>query len=292
MAPLRRELSSFGDSLVVVGGGGTHRVHVHTDEPDRAIAVAWRTGTPSSVSVTDLEGEMERCLAGRARGVRDDGERMATALVAVAEGEGLERILSSLGAAVVRGGPGHSPSVAELLRSIEDAPADAVVLLPNHPNVRPAAERAAAESSKEVHVVPSDSVPQGVAAAAAFHPESKPADNVEAMTETASAGAWGEVALAVRAADTPAGQVRIGDAIGFGGEEPVAVGEDPAAVAVQVVERLRRPHHEIVTIFAGSGVTDDDAESLEARLREAWPDLEVEFHRGDQPASAYLIGLE
>ena len=288
---LQRRLVEIGDSLVVVGGAGTYRVHVHTDDPDRAIELAETVGTTSSVSVGDLEEDVERCLVGQARGVRSPDEQ-ATALVAVADGEGLERVFSSLGAIVVRGGPGNNPSVGDLLQAVNAAPAAAVVILPDHENVLPAAERAAAESDKDVRVVRAVSAPQGVAAAAAFHPLERLEVNAEALSEAAAACSWGEVAIAVRDADTPSGPVRAGDALGIVEGQVAIVGEDAAVVAEEVVDRLRRARHEILTVFTGEGVTEEAAAAVESSLRRAYPDVEIEFHHGGQPGRPYLIALE
>jgi dihydroxyacetone kinase-like predicted kinase len=264
---------------------------VHTNEAELALKVAEGVSAPMSVSITDLEGDVERCLVGQARGVQAV-EQQATALVAVAAGDGLERILASLGARVVRGGPGANPSVAELLNAVGMAPAEAALLLPNHKNMLPAAEHAAAESERDVRVVPSLSVPQGIAAAAAFNPSAGVDENVEALAEAVEGCSWGEVARAVRDADTTAGPVREGDAIGLAADEPVAVGDDPTAVALDLIGRLREPRHEILTVFWGEGVAEDDARKLEEAVRGAHPGLEVEFHRGDQRGYPYLIGLE
>src|SRR5205807_1089719 len=156
--------------------------------------------------------------------------------------------------------PGNNPSVGDLLRAIDDAPAAAVVVLPDHVNVVPAAERAAGQSGKEVRVVRAVSVPQGVAAAAAFHPSEKLEENAEILTEAAEACSWGGVAAAVRDAETPAGRVREGDALGLQAGVVVTVGKDAASVAEELVDRMRRARHEIVTVYAGEGVSDEDAQ--------------------------------
>jgi dihydroxyacetone kinase-like predicted kinase len=222
----------------------------------------------------------------------DTGGEDEAALVAVADGPGLRSIFVSLGAAVVGGGPGNNPSVGELIRAVEEAPAASVLLLPNHENVLTAARRAAEESAKRVHVVQALSVPQGVAAAAAFVPDADLEANIEVVDEAAERCVWGEVASAVRDADTPAGAVRTGQLVGFAFGEPVAIGEDPADMVERVVRALTRPGQEILTVFVGEGVDDADSLAVEKRVSEEWPELEIEIHRGDQPGYPYLIGIE
>ena len=291
VAGLRSKLDELGDSLVIVGGGDTFRVHVHTNRPDEALALAAEAGRTGSVSVSDLEGDVERCLVGEVRGVRA-AERQASALVAVADGDGISKILTSLGAAVVPGGPGDNLAVAEILRALDAAPSDHVVLLPNHDNVQPAARAAAEQAEAQVEVVPTRSIAQGVSAAAAFHPDRDLHANVRALEEAAEAVEWGEVARAVRDADTPAGPVRAGQLLAMDGGEVVALGDDAPSIVLGLVRRLRRGGDEVLTVFTGESVDEDEAMAVERRLREELTGLEIEIHPGGQPGYPYVIGLE
>jgi fatty acid kinase len=288
---LRSRMADLGDSLVIVGGGGTFKVHVHTNQPDEALGLARPVGTASSVSVSDLEGDVERCLVGEARGVRSLEER-ASALVAVADGDGVSEILASLGAVVVPGGPGHNPSVGEIVHAIDAAPSDHVLVLPNHENVVPAAHAAAEQASAEVRVVPTRSIAQGISAAAAFHPDTDLATNARALTAAADGVVWGEVARAVRDADTPVVRIAQGQLLATDGGEIVATGGDAPSLVLDLVRRLREAHHEVVTVFTGADVGDDEAAAVDRRLRDDLPDLDVELHRGGQPGYPYVIGLE
>jgi len=289
---LTERLGELGDSLVVVGGGGMFKVHVHTNEPDQAVEVGRRAGSARDVHVVDLEDQVaDHCVAGQARAVRV-AEHQSTALVAVADGDGLARIFRSLGAVVVPGGPGRNPSVGDLVAAIHAAPAAAVVLLPNHRNVIAAAERAAAASGKDVRVVPTRSILAGLAAAAAFNPMAPPEGNEEDMSEAAGATRAIEVTRAVRDADTPKGAVRAGDWLGLADGEVEVVGGEPADVAARLVAALRTDDHEVLTLVVGEDPSEQEAAAVEEALRAAAPDLQVEVHRGGQPHYAYLIGLE
>jgi len=289
---LSARLGELGDSVVVVGGGGLYRVHVHTNEPGPSVEAAADAGRAEDVRIVDLEEQVaERCVAGQARAVRAD-EHQVSALVAVADGDGLIALFGSLGAVVVRGGPGNIPSVRVLVDAVDAAPAPAVVLLPNHPDVVPAAERAAGQSAKDVRVVPTRSVPQGLSAATAFHPM-EPAGEIAAMMgEVSAAVSHGGVAGAVRDASTPAGSVRPGDWLGLMDGEVTAIGSDPVDVAVAVLRTMREPAHEILTVIAGSDATEDDTVRLEEALAEALPGVQVDLHRGGQPGSPFVFGLE
>lgn len=289
---LRARLAGLGDSVVVVGGGGLYNVHLHTDEPEAALREGEAAGRPRDVRIASLDERVsEACLAEGARGVRA-GEVDEVGVVAVVPGAGAARLLRSLGATTVLGGPGRNPAVADLVAAVRAAPARAVLLLPDHPNVVPAAERAAEEAGKEVQVVPTSSVPEGIAAAAAFRPGASLEENARAAAAAASRVASAEVTHAVRDADSPAGRIRKGDCLGLVGGEVVVVGRDRLRVVLELVERLARDEHEVLTLLAGAEAPEEEAERVAAALGAAHPSLEVELHRGDQPHYPYLIGLE
>jgi DAK2 domain fusion protein YloV len=287
---LRRRLTELGDSVVVVGGGGMFNVHVHTDEPGQAVEAGLDHGRPRDISIVHLGTQVIDCIAGQARGVRV-AEQVA-GLVAVAEGEGVARTFRSLGAMVVPGGPGHNPAVGELLAAVEAAPADAVLLLPNHPNVVPAAEKAAQSSSKEVHVVASPSVPAGLAAATAFNPMAALDENAGAMEAAVRDCRSGEVAQAERAAQTPAGPVRAGDWLGMADGRVMITGRDAESVAGRLAIILSGGGAEIATVVAGEDSSDETAGVVARIVADAIPGVRVDVVLGGQPRYAYLIGVE
>jgi hypothetical protein len=285
MGPLRRRLGDMGDSLVVVGGGGLYNVHVHTDDPGRAVEVAVAAGRPRNIRISSLDAEVARaCLAGEARAVRVAERQEAgvrTSLVAVALGEGIASLFRSLGAVVVPAGTSGPPSVGDLLEGMSSVDAEGVLVLPNDPAVRATAEGAVAESVVPARVVVASSVPEGLAAATAVVPQQDLDTNLRRAAEAARGVTSGTVARAERA----------GAFVGLAGEKVVAGGPELATVAVDVVGACRRDRHEIVTVIAGDGVGDDDVERVVAAIEEAVEGLEVEWHRGGQPAPL-LIGLE
>jgi uncharacterized protein len=290
MPALRAALSGLGDSLVVVGGNGLFNVHIHTNQPDDVVEAGQASGRPRDVQVADLEGQVAGCIAGQARAVRV--AEQVVALVAVAEGEGLEKTFASLGALIVNGGPGNNPSVGDLVEAVEAAPADAVMVLPNHGNVIPAARKAAAESIKDVLVVPTASVPSGLAAATVFNPMAPAGENERGMREAAEACGWGELVRAERDAQTPAGSVRRGDWIGTVRDEVVSAGESLPDCAGRVGRRLAQDDHEVVTLIVGAGATGEDRQAVADALGEALPGLDLQVLDGGQPRHPFLIGAE
>jgi fatty acid kinase len=290
MAALRRALAGLGDSLVVVGGNGLFNVHVHTNDPGKAVEIGEEAGRPADVQIANLAEQVVSCIGGQARAVRV--AEQASALVAVAEGDGLVEAFASLGALVVRGGPGNNPSVGELAEAIEAAPADAVILLPNHANAVPATEQAAAQTTKEVRVIKSPSIPSGLAAATAFNPMVEPGKNLPAMEEAVQACGWGEMARAERDATTPAGPVPRGGWIGAARGEVVSVGGAAADCARRIVQGLAGDDGELITLVAGTAASAEDRKAVEEEMRRAFPALDVQMLDGGQPRYAFLIGVE
>jgi uncharacterized protein len=277
--PLREALGGLGDSLVVVGGGGLFNVHVHTDEPGRAVELGIDAGRPRDISIVSLAEQVSACIAGQARAMRV--AEQACALVAVADGDGLIRTFASLGALVVRGGLGTPPSVSELLQAIEAAPAPEVAVLPNHPSVTPAAERVGTESSKRVVVVPTRSIPAGLAAAAAFNPLTVLDENVGAVSEAALSCRAGEM---VRAEP--------GRWLATIEGEPVHAGDRPEEVVIHLARRLAQEGSEVITVVVGAEASSEDRGAIEGALCRSFPGLSVEVVEGGQPHATYLIGVE
>jgi uncharacterized protein len=290
MPGLRQSLAEVGDSLVVVGGSGLFNVHVHTNEPDRAVELGEEWGRPRDVQIADLREGVRDCIGGQARAVRV-AEQVA-ALVAVVEGAGLASTFASLGAVVVPGGPGNNPSVAELVEAIEAAPADAVIVLPNHGNVAPAAQKAAGEATKDVLVLESPSVLCGLAAATVFNPMAQPDENVRAMEKAGAGTGWGELLRADRGADSPAGEMGPGDWIGTAGGEVVSVSPSLTTCAEFVGRTLDRERAELVTLIVGDDASQRELETVQDALRKVFGSADLEVLDGGQPHHPFLIGVE
>jgi DAK2 domain fusion protein YloV len=290
---LRAALGGIGDSVVVVGGDGAFSVHVHTNDEQGALAMGEAAGAVRDARVTSLAEQVaERCMAAQARATRFT-EDQATVMVAVAEGAGFAELFRSLGAVVVPGGASANPSVEELLAAIQAAGARLVVLLPNHPNVVPAAERAAELAGSEVTVVPTRSMPEGISAATAFNPL-LPASELEGAMRAARRECFaGALVPAARDAETDAGPASAGDWLAAEDGRIVAVGTEPAGVAVELVGRLAAAEHaELVSLYPGAEASPDHTSAIEAAIAGAFPRLELQVHPGGQPVYPYLISVE
>ncbi len=279
-AALEGELALLGDSLLVVGDDEALKVHVHTDDPGRALSLAVGVGTIAGVEIANMH---EQTLE---REARLAGPGTASAVIAVADGEGNRRLLESLGASVVD----DNPSTGELLLAIEAARADEVIVLPNDRNVVLAAEQAARESTRPAHVLPTASVQAGLAVLVAFDPAQAAAVNLESMGQALDGVATGAVTIASRDLDGGAFTIRKGDWLGLAEGEPVAGEPSFDAAARLVVDRLLERPRDVLTILTGQG--SPPLEGLLAAVAAGHPGVEVEVHEGGQAHYALLLSAE
>jgi DAK2 domain fusion protein YloV len=286
---------AVGDSIVVVGGNGIYNCHIHTDDIGAAVEAGIEAGRPTKIRVTDLLEEVEEQQWVRDAAVPPAAvaEHVTTAVVTVGVGDGVVRMLRSLGAhEVVSGGQSMNPSTADLVEAMQRVDAGGVVVLPNNKNIVPVALAAAGQVDVPVHVVPTRSVAQGLAALVAYDPEA-PADvNHAAMQAAGAAVVSGEVTRAVRDAQTGAGAVRTGDHIGVGPDGVLSVADTVVGAATGLLDALLSDDHEILTVLTGADATETDTAAICAWLESEHPDLEVEVHHGGQPLYAYEFGVE
>jgi hypothetical protein len=277
-----RELEELGDSVLVVGDRATLKVHVHTDEPERATGLFAGCGTVSHLDV----GDMHEQIGERAErlGTRNGGKQATCGALAVVAGEGMRTLFEGLGVHALDGGPTLNPSTYDLLAGIHDVPAEQVVVLPNSPNVVMAAERAAELSEKQVRVLPTRSPQAGLAVAVALESGRDAEANAAAMNEELAAIRTGAVAQAAR--DDAGGRFRAGEAVGYVEEELVAWGE-PESTLRDVLSRLG-DGAELLTCIAGDGAPLDDD-----RIATLAPDgVELELSVGGQPNWWWLLAAE
>jgi uncharacterized protein len=284
---LERELTKMGDSLLVVGGPGAVKVHVHTDDPGGALALATARGEVEEVDIKNMHVQTVDRTERLERLEREIG---VTGAVAVVLGDGNRRLFESLGAACVEGGETMNPSTADLLAAVESLPETGVVLLPNSKNVVLAAEQAAEQSGKDVRVLPTRSLQAGLGALVAYDVRGSLEENVEAMEDAAAAVRAGSVALASRSATIGSVDVVEGQFLGLVDGEPVASGDELTPVAASVVQQLVGDVADVLTVLVGDGANGADA--VVETLREAHPDLDVEVHEGGQPHYPLLFAVE
>jgi fatty acid kinase len=271
-------LERLGDSVLVVGDSHTLKVHLHTDEPERATALFAHVGELSHLDVADMTEQVQERTDRLAEAVQ------ACGVLAVVAGTGIRELFEGLGAVTLDGGGTLNPSTYELLAGIHDVAAEGVIVLPNSRNVIMAAERAAELAEKTVFVVPSRSMQAGLAAAVALDPARSAEENAKAMTAALENVRTGAVTGAAR--DDAEGRFRRGEAVGFVEEQLVAWGE-PGETLEAVLGELGR-EAELLTLIEGDGAPMDGATVTGL----APGGVDVEYSRGDQPAYWWLISAE
>ncbi|RLV51159.1 DAK2 domain-containing protein [Nocardioides mangrovicus] len=282
---LRAALAGLGDSLVVVGGEGLWNVHVHVDDVGAAVEAGIAAGTPRRIRVTHFAEQVRRA-GSRVRSGRK--------VVVVAAGEGLATIFAEAGAVVVPGGPGRRPSTGELLAAITGCGAEEVIVLPNDHDsaaVAQAAARTAADQDVRVVVVPTSAQVQGIAAMAVHEPGRALEADVVAMTSAARHARHAAVTVATKRAMTSAGPCEPGDVLGAIEGDFVAVGDDLAAVARGLVDRLLDSGGELVTLVAGEGGAELVVE-VEAHVERRFAGVDVVVYDGGQDRYPLLLAVE
>jgi hypothetical protein len=290
-AAIREHLQAMGDSLLVIGDSGLVRVHLHSAVPDDAMAYARTLGALSHEKADDMERQFA-ALAARSHGEgakRTDG----LAVIAIGAGDGIAELLRSIGAAdVVRGGQTMNPSAGDIRAAIEATGASDVIVLPNNKNVVLAAELAAKDRGAHVRVIPSRSIPQGVAALVAMNPEASFDENVAAMEEAVASVRTGEITRAARATTMNGMAISEGQPIGLvDGELLMAEATVAAAARACVALMIEGRDEPLVTLYAGEGEDEASAAALAAALRAEFG-IEIEVVAGGQPHYPYLIGVE
>ncbi len=291
--------AGIGDSIVVVGGEGLWNCHIHTNDVGPSIEAALDAGRPRNIRVTDLIEQMQEERWVREAALAPPGADGAagpvarTAVVAVANGEGVGRIFRSLGVHhLVSGGQSMNPSTAQILEVVDAVPSQEVVLLPNNDNILPVALQVCELSNKTVRVVPTSGIVEGFAALLEFDPEEPVDVNAKSMAESARRVVAGEVTRAVRDATGPVGPIRAGAFLGLSRDGIEAVGETLAEATCGLLAKLLTSDHELVTLIEGEGAGTADTRQVTEWLAEQRPELAVEVHHGGQPLYPYLVSIE
>jgi len=294
---MRSHLARYGDSLLVVGEGDIAKVHVHSNHPGQVLEYCLKFGSLHHVKINNMveQSEERKQSLQESHGEREvpSGETKPFGIVAVGVGEGLKKILASLGVdEIVEGGQTLNPSTEDLVKAINRVPAPKVLVLPNNKNIILAAQQAKELVGKEFFLVPSRSIPQGIAALVTVDPEKPAEDNHRRMMQVVEQVHTGEVTYAVRDSSYDGRDIRQGDILGLADDEIVVVGGDIPRVTADLLAAMVKEEHEIVTIYYGQETDGGSAEQLVTELKEKFPRLEFELHEGGQPLYYYAFSIE
>lgn len=309
---LKSYLESIGDSLVVVSDDEIVKVHVHTNHPGLAFEKALAFGSLSRMKIDNMREEhQERVIQDSERLAREQAareqedkdkatgeeapsERREYGFIAVSSGEGLSDIFRGIGAdCLIEGGQTMNPSTEDMLKAIERVNAENIFILPNNKNIIMAAQQARdLTEDKNIIVIPSRTVPQGITALVNFMPDLGPEENTQTMTEEMGNVRTAQITYAVRTTNIDGIDIEEGDIMALGDHGMLAVGKSVDGVALDAMKEMLDEECELVTIYYGADVSEHEAKVLEKQAQEQYPDKEIELQYGGQPIYYYLISAE
>ena len=302
-------LESIGDCVVVVSDDDIIKVHVHTNHPGLAFEKGLTYGSLSRMKIDNMREEHHERLIQNASNVAQtpdapaeakeeapaaDEPRKPYGFIAVSIGEGLGEIFKGIGADyLIEGGQTMNPSTEDMLNAIDKVNADVIYILPNNKNIILAAEQAKSlVEDKKIFVVPSKTVPQGIAALINFLPDLSPEENLENMTAEMGHIRTGQITCAVRNTNIDGMEIHEGDIMGIGDSGMLAVGQDVEETVLETLKRMVDDESELISVYYGEDVTEEKAEALVKKAQEAFPNCEVELNDGGQPIYYYLLSVE
>lgn len=287
-----RKLEAIGNCVLVITDFDMMKVHVHTAHPGKVMELLLEMGSLHDIKINNMLDEIRE----RNESLQTDEAAQnipALGVVAVASGDGLVEVLQSLGVGVVvEGGQTMNPSTEDLYNAAEAVNAQEVIILPNNKNIIMAAEQVQHLSQKRIHVIPTTSVLQGISAMISFDAQGVAEEVLSAMEEGADRVVSGEITRAVRDAQVNGHTIKDGDYLGLINEHIEVVAPSIEAAVAEVIERMVDENKELITVFYGEQVAEEEAEAIRELIENACPDQDVEMHRGGQPHYYYFIGAE
>ena len=294
-------LSSLGDSIVCVADDEVVKIHVHTNDPGLAIQRALTYGSLSRIKIDNMREEhQEKLIKDAEKIAAQQAEEAAKApkkevgFISVSIGEGFGQIFRDLGVDyLIEGGQTMNPSTEDMLNAISKVNAEHIFILPNNKNIILAANQAAMLlEDKDIIVIPTKTVPQGITAVINYVPEKSVEDNEKDMTEEITRVKTGQITYAVRDTHIDDKEIHEGDIMGIGDHGMLAVGKEVAAVAKETVEQMVDDETELISIYYGEGFTEEEAEKLAGELEEQYDYCDVEVNCGGQPIYYCIISVE
>ncbi len=281
-----------GDSMVVVDDETIIKVHIHTNNPGYVIEEALKLGALINIKIDNMKYQHSELVV-EAKEEKPAEPPAPYGFAAVAAGEGMEELFRDMGAnEVILGGQTMNPSTDDILAAVDKINAEVVYVMPNNKNIIMAAEQVRDLTEKQVIVIPTRSIPEGISAMLAFLPDASAEENEEAMKEAASLVKTGNVTYAVREFQLNGETLPKGKIIGLTGKNILSAGDDPAAVAKELLSGMVDEDSAIINVFYGEDVSDEEAATLQAYLEETYSDCDVLVHNGKQPLYYYIVSVE
>ncbi|EOU1114624.1 DAK2 domain-containing protein [Clostridium perfringens] len=288
-----------GDSLVVVGYEDVIKVHIHTNNPGKVLEEAVKFGELSKIKIDNMREEHREMLEGMYEEAAETEESVAAgefkkyAFISVAMGEGMKNIFKDLGVDyVIEGGQTMNPSTQDMLEAIEKLNAEHIFILPNNKNIIMAANQAAEISDKDIRVIPTKTIPQGITCITMFNPEADVEENTEELKEAMEMVKTTSVTYAVRDTEVDGKEIKEGNILGLVEGKIKEVGEDPYKVAGDLIDSLVDEDSELITIFYGKDCEEEKVDALIEKLEGKYEDLDVQCYKGEQPLYYFIMSVE
>ena len=297
-------LESIGDSIVVVADEDVVKVHVHTNDPGLAIQKALKYGALSNMKIDNMRLEHQEKLFKMAEKEEasdkvqeldvQEQPKKDVGFIAVSVGDGVNEIFKGLGVDhIIEGGQTMNPSTEDMLNAIDQVNADTIFILPNNKNIILAANQAQSlVKDKKIVVIPTKTVPQGITAVINYVPDMSVEENGTAMTEEITSVATGQVTYAVRDTSIDGKEIKQGDFMGIGDHGILSVGTAITDVTLQMIDEMMSDERELISIYYGSEIQEEDAENLRAQVESKYSSCDVELQYGGQPIYYYIVSVE
>lgn len=298
---LKEELLNLGDSMIVIGTGELVKIHIHTNNPDLVLGSALKWGELSNIKIDNMKIQHEETIGNFTENSHTDSETLQgdkadskkVGVISVSSGKGLNEIFASLGAEIIEGGQSMNPSTESILSAVEKTGAQDVIILPNNKNIILTAEQVKSLSSKNIHVLPTKSIPQGISALLAFNPDSSLEENVSNMSQSINNVISGEVTYAVRDTKYNGTEIKEGDILGIKDGQLEIVGENTEEVIIKLIERMTEGKDEgIITIYYGSDIEEATVEKTVEKLTQEYDNFDIEYYFGGQNLYYYIVSVE
>lgn len=299
----QNEIETLGDSMIVVGYDDVIKVHIHTNDPGLVLSKAVTIGELSKIKIDNMREEhreilinakdKEVSLLEAQSSEESDNEKKKYGFVTVAMGDGISNIFKDLGIdCVIEGGQTMNPSTQDILDAVNDINAEHIFIMPNNKNIIMAANQAAEISDKDIFVVPTTTIPQGIACSTVFNFDSEVQENFNNLKNAIDEVKTGSVTYAVRDTEIDGINIKEGNMLGIVEGKIKEVGEDKKEVASKVLTDMIDEESELVTVYYGEEVSDEEAKNFENELQEKYDDLDIQFYKGNQPLYYFLISVE
>ncbi len=290
---LKQKLERFGDSIVVVGDMDLIKVHFHTNMPGKGLQLGLRFGELSNIKIDNMREQHSHNMEYAELAMADNSPEKDFGILSVAMGEGIANLFKDLNADyIIEGGQTMNPSIEDILNAANKVRAKEIFILPNNSNIVLSAKQAAELSDKPIHVIPTKSIPQGLAALIAYNRELPIDENNNLMLKAIEQVKTGQVTYAVRDSNFDNQQIQEGDFMGLSNGTIMTVGKDIETVTQDLLKHMVDEDDEIITLLYGKDATEETTNQILAFLEDTYPDIEVELLDGGQPLYYYIISVE